>query len=375
MNLKMPKLVIGDLDVKVPIIQGGMGVGISLAGLASAVANEGAIGVISSAGIGMLEPDFRTNFKEANRRALKNEIRKARKMTDGIIGVNIMVALSDFNDLVLTALEEMVDIIFFGAGITLNNLKTLAEGKIEKITTKFVPIISSAKSARIIFQWWSRHYNYVPDAVVVEGPLAGGHLGFTREQINNPNYALEKLLLDVISIIIPFEDQYSKKIPVIAAGGVYTGEDIYKLINLGADGVQMATRFVTTFECDASDEFKEAYINCNNKDDIVIIESPVGMPGRAIRNRFIEDISLGIKKPFKCPWKCLKTCDFTKSKYCIALALTNAKLGNLDEGFVFAGANAYLSNKIISVKKLIEELSEEYKIAVLNETKLSNVRL
>jgi len=374
MNLKMPKLVIGDLDVKVPIIQGGMGVGISLAGLASAVANEGAIGVISSAGIGMLEPDFRTNFKEANRRALKNEIRKARKMTDGIIGVNIMVALSDFNDLVLTALEEMVDIIFFGAGITLNNLKTLAEGKIEKITTKFVPIISSGKSARIIFQWWSRHYNYVPDAVVVEGPLAGGHLGFTREQINNPNYALEKLLLDVISIIIPFEDQYSKKIPVIAAGGVYTGEDIYKLINLGADGVQMATRFVTTFECDASDEFKEAYINCN-KDDIVIIESPVGMPGRAIRNRFIEDISLGIKKPFKCPWKCLKTCDFTKSKYCIALALTNAKLGNLDEGFVFAGANAYLSNKIISVKKLIEELSKEYEIAVLNETKLSNVRL
>jgi len=375
MNLKMPKLVIGDLDVKVPIIQGGMGVGISLAGLASAVANEGAIGVISSAGIGMLEPDFRTNFKEANRWALKNEIRKARKMTDGIIGVNIMVALSDFNDLVLTALEEMVDIIFFGAGITLNNLKTLAEGKIEKITTKFVPIISSGKSARIIFQWWSRHYNYVPDAVVVEGPLAGGHLGFTREQINNPNYALEKLLLDVISIIIPFEDQYSKKIPVIAAGGVYTGEDIYKLINLGADGVQMATRFVTTFECDASDEFKEAYINCNNKDDIVIIESPVGMPGRAIRNRFIEDISLGIKKPFKCPWKCLKTCDFTKSKYCIALALTNAKLGNLDEGFVFAGANAYLSNKIISVKKLIEELSKEYEIAVLNETKLSNVRL
>ncbi|HXK70968.1 MAG: nitronate monooxygenase family protein [Caldisericia bacterium] len=374
MNLKMPKLVIGDLDVKVPIIQGGMGVGISLAGLASAVANEGAIGVISSAGIGMLEPDFRTNFKEANRRALKNEIRKARKMTDGIIGVNIMVALSDFNDLVLTALEEMVDIIFFGAGITLNNLKTLAEGKIEKITTKFVPIISSGKSARIIFQWWSRHYNYVPDAVVVEGPLAGGHLGFTREQINNPNYALEKLLLDVISIIIPFEDQYSKKIPVIAAGGVYTGEDIYKLINLGADGVQMATRFVTTFECDASDEFKEAYINCN-KDDIVIIESPVGMPGRAIRNRFIEDISLGIKKPFKCPWKCLKTCDFTKSKYCIALALTNAKLGNLDEGFVFAGANAYLSNKIISVKKLIEELSEEYKIAALNDSKLSNARL
>jgi NAD(P)H-dependent flavin oxidoreductase YrpB (nitropropane dioxygenase family) len=374
MNLKMPKLVIGDLDVKVPIIQGGMGVGISLAGLASAVANEGAIGVISSAGIGMLEPDFRTNFKEANRRALKNEIRKARKMTDGIIGVNIMVALSDFNDLVLTALEEMVDIIFFGAGITLNNLKTLAEGKIEKITTKFVPIISSGKSARIIFQWWSRHYNYVPDAVVVEGPLAGGHLGFTREQINNPNYALEKLLLDVISIIIPFEDQYSKKIPVIAAGGVYTGEDIYKLINLGADGVQMATRFVTTFECDASDKFKEAYINCN-KDDIVIIESPVGMPGRAIRNRFIEDISLGIKKPFKCPWKCLKTCDFTKSKYCIALALTNAKLGNLDEGFVFAGANAYLSNKIISVKKLIEELSEEYKIAALNDSKLSNARL
>lgn len=366
MDFKMPKLRIGDLEAKVPIIQGGMGVGISLAGLASAVANECAIGVISSAGIGMLEPDFTTNFKQANRRALKKEIRKAREMTDGIIGVNVMVALSDFNNLVLTAIEEMVDLIFFGAGLTLNNLRALADGKMENVSTKFIPIVSSAKSARIIFQWWAKHYNYIPDAVVVEGPLAGGHLGFTKEKINNPDYALEKILPDVISTIKPFEQMFGKKIPVIAAGGIYTGADIYKFIHLlGADGVQMATRFVTTYECDASKEFKETYINCKNEDDIIIIDSPVGMPGRAIRNKFLDDVSIGIEKPFKCPWKCLKTCDYTVSPYCIALALTNAKLGNFKEGFAFAGANAYRTDKIISVKELIKVLSEEYERAAL----------
>jgi NAD(P)H-dependent flavin oxidoreductase YrpB (nitropropane dioxygenase family) len=369
MNLRMPKLRIGELEAKVPIIQGGMGVGVSLAGLASAVANEGGIGVISSAGIGMLEPDFAINFKEANRRALSKEIRKAKKMTDGIIGVNIMVALSDFDNLVLTALKEGIDLIFFGAGLSLKNLKALAGDKLEKISTKFAPIVSSARSARIIFQWWARHYNYVPDAVVVEGPLAGGHLGFTKEQINNPDYALEKILPDVISTIKPFEQQFGKSIPIIAAGGIYTGADIYKFIQLGANGVQMATRFVTTYECDASYEFKEAYIKCKKEDEIIIINSPVGMPGRAIRNKFLDDVSAGIKKPFKCPWKCLKTCDFAKSPYCIALALTNAKLGNFEEGFAFAGANAYRSDRIISVKELIENLSEEYNSAEMSDKK------
>ena len=364
MNLrKMPRLKIGELEPMIPIIQGGMSVGISLSGLASAVANAGGIGVVGAAAIGMLEPDFKTNFREANKRALRKEIRKAREITDGIIGVNIMVALSDFDDLVLVAIEERADIIFLGAGLPLRHPKTLPQDSERKVSTKIVPIISSARAAKIIFQHWAKKYNHVPDALVVEGPLAGGHLGFKKEQIDNPNYALDKILTEVISGIKPFEEQFNKHIPVIAAGGIYTGADIHKFIQLGAQGVQMATRFVATHECDASIKFKDAYVKCK-KEDIVIIDSPVGLPGRAIRNKFLEDVSAGAKIPFKCPWKCLKTCDFKKTPYCINLALTNAKKGKLKEGFVFAGINAYRVDKIVSVEELIEILLKEYEEAV-----------
>jgi len=364
MNYKnIPKLKIGDYQARIPIIQGGMGVGISLSGLASAVANEGGIGVIATAGIGMNEPDFSKNYREANKRALKKEIKKAREMTGGIIGVNIMMALSDFDELALIAVDEGADLVFLGAGLPLKNPETLPLDRLRKVSTKVVPIVSSARAAKIIFQYWERNYNHVPDAVVVEGPLAGGHLGFKKEQINDPNYRLEKILPDVVSIIKPYEQQFNKSIPVIAAGGIFTGEDIYKFIQLGAKGVQMATRFVATYECDASIEFKEAYVECK-EEDLVIIESPVGLPGRAIRNKFINDLSAGIRKPFNCPWKCLKTCDFRKVPYCIALALTNAKKGKLEHGFAFAGANAYRVDKIVSVKELIETLIVEYEKAI-----------
>ena len=359
----VPKLRIGDLEAKIPIIQGGMGVGISLSGLASAVANEGGIGVISATGIGMLEPDFNRNFKEANEKALRREIRKARKMTTGILGVNILVALTDYYDLLQIAVNEGIDLVFLGAGLPLKIPETLFTNGSGKVATKVVPIISSARAGKLIFQYWERHYKRVPDAVVVEGPLAGGHLGFKKDQINDPDYALEKILPDVVSMIKPYEQQFNKSIPVISAGGVYTGADIYKFVQLGAQGVQMATRFVATNECDASLEFKEAYVNCK-KEDLIIIDSPVGLPGRAIRNRFLEEVSLGGNKPFKCHWVCLKTCDFTNSPYCICAALTNAKKGRLENGFAFAGANAYRINEIIPVKKLIETLLIEYENAV-----------
>lgn len=355
----MPKLRIGDLEVDIPIVQGGMGVGVSLSGLATAVANEGGIGVISSAGIGMLEADFERNFKEANRRALHREIKKAKAMTKGIIGVNIMVALSDYDELLRVAVAEGTDLVFLGAGLPLKVPEIWPSGEWEKVTTKIVPIVSSSRAAKIIFQSWQKRYNHVPDAVVVEGPLAGGHLGFKKEQIHDPAYKLEKILPEVISVIKPFEQYFKKNIPVIAAGGVYTGADIYKYFKLGAQGVQMATRFVATYECDASEEFKDAYIKCS-KEDLVIIDSPVGLPGRAIRNRFLEEIESGNKIPFKCPWQCLKTCDFRTSPYCIALALTNAKNGHLEEGFAFAGANAYKIDKIISIKELFKTLIMEY---------------
>ncbi|MFA4839249.1 MAG: nitronate monooxygenase family protein [Candidatus Neomarinimicrobiota bacterium] len=355
-NLK--ELKIGDLTVKLPIIQGGMGVGISLSGLASAVANEGGVGVIAAAGIGMLESDFSTNWLEANIRALKMEIRKARELTKGILGVNIMVALSNFADLARTAIEEGIDIIFSGAGLPLN-LPQFLKGSTK---TKLVPIVSSGRAASIISKRWSEKYNYPLDAVVVEGPLAGGHLGFKEEQISDPAYSLEKLIPEVIKAVRPFEERDKKPIPVIAAGGIYTGEDIYKFLQSGAAGVQMATRFVTTYECDASMKFKQTYID-SSKEDIVIIKSPVGMPGRALRNKFIDDVNNGEKKPFKCPYHCIITCDYKNSPYCIALALLNAQKGNLKHGFAFAGENAYRAKGIISVKELIESLIEEYKNA------------
>lgn len=352
-------LKIGDLTAKIPIIQGGMGVGISLSGLASAVANEGGIGVIATACIGMLERDFFTNFLEANLRALRNEIRKARELTKGILGVNIMVALSNFADLATTAIDEGIDIIFSGAGLPLS-LPEFLKGNTK---TKLVPIVSSGRAASIITKRWLTKYNYLPDAIVVEGPKAGGHLGFKPDQINDPEYTIEKLLPEVIREMKPFEDKSGKSIPIIAAGGIYTGEDMYRFLQLGAAGVQMATRFVTTHECDASIEFKQAYID-SKEEDMVIIKSPVGMPGRAIKNSFLDDVDAGKRRPFKCPYHCIVTCDYKKSPYCIALALINAQKGNIKHGFVFAGQNAHRTKEIISVKELMLTLIKEYKNAV-----------
>ncbi len=352
-------LKIGDLTARLPIIQGGMGIGVSLSGLASAVANEGGIGVISTAAVGMMETDFSTNYLEANIRALRKEIRKARELTKGIIGVNIMVALSNFADMAKTAIEEGVDIIFSGAGLPLNLPSFLKETK----DTKLVPIVSSARAASIIAKKWLEKYKYALDAIVVEGPLAGGHLGFKIEQIQDPDFNLEKLVSEVVSEAKNIEDKVAKPIPVIAAGGIYTGEDIYRFIQLGASGVQMATRFVTTVECDASIEFKNTYIECT-KDDIGIIKSPVGMPGRAIKNEFLNDVEAGSKKPYKCPYHCISTCKYESSPYCIALALTNAKKGKMKHGFAFAGENAYRAESIVSVKELVNSLVDEYDSAM-----------
>ena len=355
----MKALQIGDLNIKLPIVQGGMGIGISMSRLASAVANEGGVGVIAAVGIGMFEKDYARDFVQANIRALKREIQIAREKTSGIIGVNIMVALTNFSDMVKTAIAEKVDIIFSGAGLPMN----LPEYLIEGAKTKLVPIVSSGRAADIICKKWKQLYNYLPDAFVVEGPKAGGHLGFKRDQIDNPDYALEKLVPDVVSHIKPYEEQFNVKIPVIAAGGIYTGSDIKKIMDLGASGVQMGTRFVTTNECDASENFKQTYIN-SVESDMEIIQSPVGMPGRAIRNEFIEKINRGEKKPVKCPYKCLKTCDFEKTPYCIFAALMSAMKGNFLNGYAFAGANAFRTTKIISVKETFESIIQEFKEAI-----------
>lgn len=354
-SIKMPELHIGDLVARIPIVQGGMGVGISLSGLASAVANQGGIGVIAAAMIGMDEPDIGKNPEEANIRALTREIRTARDKTDGIIGVNIMVALTNFADMVKTSIKEGADIIFSGAGLPLDLPKYLPEGA----TTRLVPIVSSGRAASIICKKWLMKFSYIPDAFVVEGPKAGGHLGFKPDQLDDPKFQVENLVADVVSAVKPFEDEHGTRIPVIAAGGVYTGMDIRKMLDLGASGVQMGTRFVATHECDADERFKQAYVDAKES-DIEVIKSPVGMPGRAVRSRFIEDVNEGKRRPFKCPFHCIKSCDHTKSPYCIALALTNAKKGKLNHGFAFAGANVHRIKEIISVRQLVDTLKEEF---------------
>jgi len=356
--MKLPVLKIGDLVPKIPIIQGGMGVGISLSGLASAVANEGGVGVIACAMIGITESDISADPVKANNRALRREIRKAKEMTKGILGVNIMVALTNFVDMVKTSIEEGIDIIFAGAGLPLDLPKYLKK----EFNTKLAPIISSGRAARIICKKWMSKFDYLPDAFVVEGPKAGGHLGIKFENLDDPDFALEKLVVEVMEAIEPFEKERKTSIPIIAAGGIYNGEDICKFLKIGASGVQIATRLVATYECDASIEFKQAYVAAKEK-DLMVIKSPVGLPGRAIRNEFIEEVNKGRKKPFKCPYHCIKTCNVKDSPYCIALALASAKKGKLKHGFVFAGQNAHKVKKIVSVKDVIGSLMSEYEKA------------
>jgi nitronate monooxygenase len=357
----MQELKIGDLIVKFPIIQGGMGVAVSLSGLASAVANAGGIGVISAAGIGMDEPDYVKNFLEANKRALRKQIRRARSLTNGVLGVNIMMALTDHASLIKVALEEKIDIIILGEGLPLNIPEIVASSGVERNHTKLAVKVSSAKAARLIFTYWANKYNCIPDAVVVEGPLAGGHLGFKKEDLVAELVPLETLIRETVKIIQPYEAQFAKEVPVIAAGGIYTGYDIYDIMQAGAKGVKLGTRFVTTHECDASSAFKESFINCK-KEDITIIDSPVGLPGRAIYNDFVGQIRMGQTRPFKCTWHCLSSCNFKKAPYCIAQVLFNSARGKMDEGFAFSGTNGYRATKIQHVSDVMNELVWQYEI-------------
>lgn len=355
---KFPSLKIGNLIAEMPIIQGGMGIGISMSGLAAAVANEGGIGVISGVGLGWEEPDFRTNFLQANIRILKREINKAKELSKGLIGVNFLTAINDYAEMVTEAVKSKIDFIFSGAGLPLK-LPQYTKGS----NTKLVPIVSSERAASIICQAWDRRHKRMPDAFVVEGPKAGGHIGFSRKELEKPEkIKIEDLVVKVIDTVQHWAAKYKQEIPVIAAGGIYTGQDVVKFLKLGAAGVQMGTRFVCTTECDASLEFKQAYLNAK-KEDIVLIDSPVGLPGRAINNEFLEKVDEGERKPVKCPYQCLKTCDPDTAPYCITMALLNAKKGRFKSGFAFAGENAWRSNEIISVKELFNRLRTEASLA------------
>lgn len=349
--MKIPTLKIGDLVARLPIVQGGMGVGISLAGLASAVANCGGVGVISGVETGFYRADYRQDKKQANLAGLVEQIKKARELSSGILGVNIMVAINNFEETVHTAVQAGIDIIFSGAGLPLN-LPGLVQGS----NVKIAPIISSARAASLVLKHWHKKHQRTADAVVLEGPQAGGHLGFSPQHLEHPeDYTLNRLVPEVVAAMRPFEEEYQRPIPVIAGGGIWDGFDIARMLRLGAAGVQMATRFVTTYECDAAPEFKEEYLRAK-QEDIVIIQSPVGMPGRAVKNAYLERAAAGESTPIRCKYNCLKPCVPSKSPYCIADALIHAQKGELDRGFAFAGANAWRSDRLRSVKDVIAEL-------------------
>lgn len=352
--MNFPKLQIQDLKPLYPIVQGGMGVGISMHRLASAVANAGGIGVISAANPGFREPDFAKDSISANLRGLAKEIQKARELAPkGILGVNILAATAQYADFVKTAVAEKIDLIISGAGLP-KNLPELVAGS----NTKIAPIVSSRKTVDTLLKLWDKRYQRTADAIVVEGPEAGGHLGFSKAELleNPPN--LIDLVKEVLEAVKPFEEKYGIEIPVIAAGGIFTPEDAEIYFNLGAKGVQMATRFIGTEECDAAPEYKEAFIKAS-KEDVTIVPSPVGLPGRAIHSPLTRQLEQG-RVPVKKCINCLATCDPATTPYCITYALINAVEGNVEEGLIFSGSNGYKIDKITTVNAIFDEFKSYF---------------
>ena len=353
--MNLPSLKIGDLLVKLPIIQGGMGVGVSMSNLAAAIAREGGIGIISGAQVGYKEENFRKENDLANINGLIKEIRRAKELApNGFIGVNFLAATNNYAEMVKTAVKEKVDLVISGAGIP-KNLPELVMGS----TTKIAPIVSSAKAAETIVKLWKKRYDRLPDLIVVEGPEAGGHLGFKKEELLDGSApSIFDITSEIVEAMKKFEEKFSQKIPVIAAGGIFSGADIKKALDLGASGVQMATRFVATEECDAHQNFKEAYVNAK-EEDIERVVSPVGLPGRAIANDFTRRVKEGQEKIKAC-YRCLNGCSPKTAPYCITEALIASVTGDTENGLVFVGSNGYKLDKISTVKEVIESIKTEY---------------
>ncbi len=350
--MKLKPLVIGGLTAEIPIIQGGMGVGVSLSSLAGAVAKEGGIGIISAAQPGYQEKDFFTNTIEANKRALRYHIKKAKEISGGgIIGVNVMKATQNYAEYVTCCVEAGADMIISGAGLPVDLPEILGDA-----SAKYAPIVSSVKAAKVLLQRWEKRKLRMPDFIVIEGPKAGGHLGFQPEAIQKyETESYDDEVRSIVEYIKTWEEKLNRPMPVIFAGGVYDRGDIDHYIALGCAGVQMATRFVATVECDASEAFKEAYIKAK-KEDITIVKSPVGMPGRAIRNSYMARREKEREEVKKC-FRCLEHCNPATTPYCISMALIRAVEGDIDNSLVFCGENAYKVNKMSTVHAIMEELN------------------
>ncbi len=350
--MKIPKLTIGQHSFRLPIVMGSMGVRITGPTLVAAVAQADCLGTLTTIGLMDLYKGVKAaDYIRISNQSLEKNIDTLKNLTAKPFAINVMGALSNKNELIETAVKAGAHIIVYGAGIP----KTLPE-IVPDPRVALVPIISSARLAKIIITYWER-YQRVPDAFIIEGPLAGGHLGFSLQQLADPvNYNLEKILLETLQIIGPYEQKIGRKIPLIVAGGVYTGNDIAHFLSLGASGAQLATRFVATHECPVAEQFKQAYINAK-QEDIMIIKSPVGMPGRAIMNPFLKKLNEEKFGKTICPYHCIDSCERDQAGYCIAVKLIDSFQGKVDEGLIFAGANVHRIDKILSVQELIDELT------------------
>lgn len=359
--MTLQSLQIGKHRIKYPIFQGGMGLGISWDRLASAVSLNGGLGIISSVGTGYYEN--RTHIKKElnlkpygsnnfySREGLQAVINNARKVCgDAPLGCNILCASNDYARIARDACEVGFNVIVSGAGLPTN----LPEFTAEFPDVALVPIVSSARALKMICKRWLSRYKRLPDAVVVEGPKSGGHQGFTYEQCLDPEYQLEKIVPKVAE-----EAKNWGNFPIIAAGGIWDKKDIENIISLGANGVQMGTRFIGTVECDASDEFKEVLLACK-KEDIELIHSPVGYPARGIRTNLLNLVDKRMGPKINCISNCVAPCQRGKEAsivgYCIADRLYDAYSGKKDTGLFFTGANGYRLQKIITVKELMDKL-------------------
>lgn len=353
--MPLKPLVIDQLVAKVPIIQGGMGIGVSLANLAGAVAREGGIGILSTAQIGYQEDIFSKSPLRANMAAIKKQFDKAKEIAKGgIVGFNIMAATFQYDRYVKRCVEVGADVIISGAGLPIN-LPELVDGS----STKIAPIVSSNKAAKVLLGTWKKRYSKTADFVVIEGPKAGGHLGFKAESIKESIEKMDEEVKKIVETVNIFAKEFKREIPVIFAGGVFNRSDINHYMDLGCSGVQMATRFVVTEECDAPEAFKDAYVNAK-EEDVMIIKSPVGMPGRALKNNFTERIKheqIPIEKCHAC--LSFKHCDRKTIPYCISETLLNAVTKKPEDALVFAGANVFRVNQKTTVRDLFEELTQD----------------
>ena len=360
------EITIRGRTLPLPILQGGMGVGVSLDRLAGAVAACGGMGTISAAVCGFDEPDFAGDPRGANLRALARQVRRARELAKGagLVAVNAMVATTQYADSVRTALRAGVDAVVCGAGLP-RDLPAIA-AEVPDSDAALAPVVSSGRAAALICRLWDRHYSRVPDFVVVEGPLAGGHLGFSPEearqaQSGNPR-PLDSLLQEVREALAAFRDKYHRDIPVFVAGGVRDGAEMARYMKAGAAGAQFATRFIATEECDAADSYKQALLNAE-KTDVTIVQSPVGMPGRALRSPLIERVEAGTQPGVTRCDRCLAACGCTTAPYCISQALIAAVEGDWENGLFFCGANVGEVNALSTVKEQMEQIMNEWRAA------------